>query len=169
MKQFMFFSMISLLVLITANSNSQSLKGEKSSIEEIFIASTPCSAGTKPLPGIPANADCELIKWNLTLYNDGSGGTSTYKLIYTYGQSKQGTTGFIGGGKKVEMKGKWTIIKNSASNSHLIIYQLNDSNSNRTISFARLNNNLLHLLDAEQHFMIGNAAWSYTLNRVNIK
>jgi len=169
MKQLMFFSMIPLLILSTENSYSQSLKGEQSSIQEIFVASTPCSAGTKPLPGIPVNADCELIKWNLTLYPAGTDAAFSYKLNYTYGLSKQGSTGFIGGGKKVEMKGKWAILKNSSSNPHLVIYQLNDNNSKSTISFVRLNNNLLHLLDADQHFMIGNAAWSYTLNRVNVK
>lgn len=156
-------------IFITENLYSQGSKGEQSLIEGIFVASTPCSVGTKPLPGIPANEDCELIKWNLTLYNDGSGVASMYKLHCTYGMSKQGTTGFINGGKKVEMKGKWTIIKNAASNPHLVVYQLHDSNTNRAISFVRLNNNLLHLLDADQHFMIGNAAWSYTLNRVNVK
>ena len=82
----------------------------------VFLGSTPCSQGTRPAPGISVNTDCELIKWNLTLFQDESKKTpTTYKLHYVYGLPKQGTTGLIGGGKKVDMEGKWTIIKNTCT------------------------------------------------------
>ncbi len=170
MKQLKFVFTASLLFFIVLNSCSQKNGQESSSVLGIFVASTPCSQGTRPLPGIPVNADCELVKWNLTLYQDGSEKTpTTYKLHCLYGLPKQGTKGFIGGGKKVEMEGKWTIIKGLATNPNAIVYRLNDNKTNKTISFLKLNDNLLHLLDGDQHLMIGNAAWSYTLNRIGDK
>jgi hypothetical protein len=36
----------------------------------------------------------------------------------------------------------------------------------KAINFVKLDDNLVHLLDPEGKLMIGNAAWSYTLNRV---
>ena len=100
----------------------------------------------------------------MTLYQN-----ETYTLHYTYGLPKQGTTGFIEGGNKAGMKGTWTIIKGTRSDSHATVYRLHDSKTGKTISLLKLNDNLLHLLDSDQHLMIGSAAWSYTLNRVDSK
>ena len=167
MKQFKIFFTASLLFFIVTNSCSQKNSSGNSSILGIFVASTPCSVGTRPLPGIPGNIDCAFIKWNLTLYHDESKKTPTiYKLHYVYGVDQQGTTGFIGGGKKVEMEGKWTISKGTRSNPNAIVYQLNDTKTNKTISFLKLSDDLLHLLDSDKRLMIGSAAWSYTLNRI---
>ena len=166
MKQLRFAFTASLLFLVVANSCSQKKDPENRSVFGSFVASTPCTEGTKPLPGIPGNADCELIKWNLTLYQDHSNKTpTTYTLHCVYGLPKQGTTGFIGGGTKLELLGNWTIVKGMASNPNAEVYRLTDNKTNKTISFLKLNDNLLHLLDSAQHLMIGSAAWSYTLNK----
>lgn len=160
----------SLLFFIVMHCCSQQNSPETSSVLGIFVASTPCSQVSRPLPGISVNTDCEFIKWKLTLYQDASTKTpTTYKLHSLYGLPKQGTTGFIGGGKKIDLEGKWTIIKGVASNRNAMVYQLKDSKTSRTISFLKLNDNLLHLLDSDQRLMIGNAAWSYTLNRIDNK
>lgn len=170
MKQLKFLVTASLLFFIITNSCSQSKKPENSSVLGVFVASTPCSKGTKPIPGIPVNADCELMKWNLTLYQDElNKAPATYTLHCYYGLPKQGTTGFIDGGKKLDVEGRWTIIKGTNENPNAVIYQLMDNKTNKTISFLRLNNDLLHLLDNDQRLMIGSAAWSYTLNRISNK
>ena len=170
MRQLKFAFTPALLFLIVTNSCSQKNSTGSSSVLGIFVASTPCTKGTKPLPGISLNEDCELIKWNLTLYQVESKKTPTkYKLHCVYGLAKQGTTGFIGGGKKVELEGNWTIAKGTGSNPNAIIYRLNDNKTNKSISFLKLNDDILHLLDSDQHLMIGSAAWSYTLNRINNK
>jgi hypothetical protein len=166
MKQFKVFFTAILLLCIATNSCSQKNNKEDSSVMGIFIASTPCSKHTKPVPGIPQNADCELIKWNLTLYQHTSDKTpATYKLHCVYGVPEQGTTGFIGGGKELEIEGKWTIVKGTAANPGAVVYQLHDDRTMNTISFVKLSDDLLHLLDADKRLMIGSAAWSYTLNR----
>ena len=170
MRQLKFVFTPALVFLMVTNSCSQKNSTGSSSVLGIFVASTPCTQGTRPLPGIPVNGDCEFMKWNLTLYQDGSKKTPTiYKLNCVYGLPKQGTTGFIGGGKKVEMEGKWTIMKGTGSNPNAIVYRLNDNITNKTISFLKLNDDLLHLLDRDQRLMIGSAAWSYTLNRIDNK
>jgi hypothetical protein len=159
-----------LLFFIVMNCCSQQNSPGTSSVLGIFVASTPCSQVSRPLPGISVNTDCEVIKWRLTLYHDESAKTpTTYTLHSLYGLPKQGTTGFIGGGKKVDMDGKWTIIKGKASTRNAIVYRLEDSKTKKTISFLKLNDNLLHLLDSDQRLMIGSAAWSYTFNRIDNK
>lgn len=160
---------ISFLLFTTVKVCSQN-SPENSSVLGVFLASTPCSQGTKPLPGIPVNADCKLIKWRLVLYEDKVKKTPTiYKLHCVYGSPKKGTTGLVDGGKIIELEGKWTIVKGTASKPQATVYQLQDNRTDQTISFLKLNNDLLHLLDSDLRLMIGSAAWSYTLNKVRNK
>lgn len=166
MKQFSIFFGTILLLCIVTNSCSQKTNQAKPSILGIFVASTPCSEQTKPAPGIPLNADCELIKWNLTLYQDAVNKTpTTFKLHCIYGLPKQGTKGFIDGGKELEITGRCTIVKGIATNPNAMVYQLQDDKTDNTISFVKLSDDILHLLDEDNHLMIGSAAWSYTFNR----
>jgi len=170
MKQLKFVFTACWLLFIVTNAWSQKNGPESSSTLGVFVASTPCSQGTRPLPGIDAGEDCELMKWHLTLYQDVLKKTPTiYTLQYSYGLPKQGTTGFIGGGKTLGIEGKWTVIQGTPSNPHAIIYRLTDNKTNKTISFLKLNDHLLHLLDDDQRLMIGTAAWSYTMNRIDDK
>jgi len=125
-----------------------------------YQASTPCSPGTKPLPGIPKDAPCELIKWKLVLQQH------TYQLDAMWGMPKQGTRGFINGGTAVHRQGKWAMVKGLPANPAAIVYRLDPDNPATAISFLRLNDNLLHLLDGDGHLMIGTGAWSYTLNKI---
>lgn len=118
----------------------------------VFVASTPCSEGTRPVPGIPGEEGCELIKWELKLFG------SRYVLDCDYGMPKQGTRGFINGGKHLHREGRW---KEEGKKIFL-----DPDQPAVSISFFRLNENLLHLLDSRGRLMIGTGAWSYTLNRV---
>ena len=168
MKRIKSFLSVTLLLAIATDSCSQKPSPGNSSIVGHYVASTPCTQGTRPLPGIQSASDCELMKWNLTLYQDELKKTpTTFKLHCTYGLPKQGTTGFIGGGNVIDIEGMWTIGNGMASDPAAVVYHLNDSKTNKTISFLKLNDNLLHLLDNDRHLMIGSAAWSYTLNRTD--
>lgn len=128
----------------------------------VYVASTPCSQGTRPLPGMPAKTDCELMQWTLTLHRQ-SPAPAGFTLHCVYGMSQQGTTGFIGGGEKMAWEGTWSI----KQSSHFPIVELRDRKTNKTVSFLKLSDDLLHLLDSDQRLMIGNAAWSYTLSRIS--
>jgi hypothetical protein len=139
-----------------------------SSVLGVFVASTPCSKGTRPLPGISAEADCEFIKWNLTFYQDpDTHAPTTYKLRCVYGLPKQGTNGFIGGGTNLELEGRWAIVRGTKADPNAIVYQLDPDKPQSTVCFLRLDDHLLHLLDSEGELMIGSPSWSYTLNRAD--
>lgn len=126
----------------------------------VFVASTPCSQGTKPLPGIAKDAPCELMKWKLMLYSN------SFTLVCDYGMPLQGTKGLVGGGKHVNLSGKWRVNKGMPGNTQATLYRLTDSATGKIISLIKLSDDLLHLLDDDSHLMIGTAAWSYTLNRI---
>lgn len=129
---------------------------------EEFVASSPCDALPRRLLGIPANAGCEFVKWNLTLQRDvQTGQPGTFALRFTSGMAQAGTQGFTGGGTPGQLMGRWTIEQPSA---HRTLYRLTPG-SGEPLVFQKLDDRLLHLLDADGKLMIGHAAWSYTLNR----
>lgn len=128
----------------------------------IFVASTPCDMIPRAMLSIPTNTDCELIKWTLALRRDPRNqAPTTYKLSYTYGMSKPNTTGFMNGGTSLEKEGKWV----SLTESNREIFRLNSDTPEIAINFVKLQDNLLHLVDAQGKLMIGHGGWSYTLNR----
>lgn len=128
-----------------------------------FWATSPCDQIPRSMLAIPATTDCEMIRWELALYRDPRNQNPTfYKLNYTYGMSKPSTTGFkneMGNGSK---EGNWSEVKDGA---YKTVYRLTPAASGPPISFIRLDENLLHLLDPDGKLMIGHAGWSYTLNR----
>jgi len=131
----------------------------------VYVASTPCSPGTKPVPGIPPDAGCELIKWHLKLSGTGEkSNPGTYILDCDYGLPKQGTRGFIHD-NHIHREGKWVIEKGSTYPG-TEIYRLDPDQPKATIAFLKLNESLLHLLDSDRHLMIGTGGWSYTLSKV---
>ena len=70
----------------------------------VFQANTPCSAQARPLPQIPADVNCEQMKWNLVLYQDPQTGTpTTYQLNSTYGLAKPNTKDLVDGGTPIDM------------------------------------------------------------------
>jgi len=161
-----FSGLILLLTGLFAVSNSCSQTAKSSQKEwATFIAATPCLQGSQPLPGIPRDSDCEFIKCELILYVNENNEPANYKLEYTYGISQPGTQGFKDG-KKVNSEGKWQISKGSKTNSSAVIYQLDPDKPSRSISFIKLSEGILHLLDNEKRLMIGTAGFSFTFNKV---
>lgn len=138
-----------------------------SSVFGVFAATSPCDAASRQLLGIPETAGCELIKWDLALYQEtGTLDSATFKLTYAYGLSQPGTNGIFQGGTKVERKGKWKMVRGAGRNSDAVIYQLDPDRLQETLSFQQVDDNLLHLLDGNGSLMTGNAGWSYTLSRI---
>ena len=165
----LFFATTSLAVcLVITNSCSQTTTPANSSAPLVFKATTLCSDDVKSLLQIPADTKCEMMKWNLTLFRDPkTSAPGEYKLIYEYGMAKQGTRDFMEGSKTTELKGKWTIGNGTKENAKAEIYTLEAGSSPVSLSFLRPDQNILHLLDQDKNLMIGNGAWSYTLNNVN--
>lgn len=128
----------------------------------IFVATSPCDAVSKAALKIPASANCEMIKWHLTLFEDAKTLTpTTFELNCAYGLPEQGTLGLSQGGTKVGWKGRWTIVPGADAT----VYELDLGVPKATVSFLKVDHNLLHLLDQNKSLAMGNAGWSYTLNR----
>lgn len=138
------------------------------SAQSFFEATTPCDEAVKKMLGIPADFKCEMMRWAITLFHDPNKNTpTTFSLNCTYGLAKQGTRGFMGGAKTIELKGKCSTGKSIPGNARAIIYKLTADNSTIVLSFLKRDENLLHLLNEDKHLVIGGAGWSYTLNRTN--
>jgi NlpE N-terminal domain len=132
-----------------------------------FVATSPCDAGSRSLLQIPKTADCEMIKWSLTFYQDSSALTpTTYQLDYVYGLPQPNTNRVAQGGIKVRRTGKWMIVRGTKTNPNAIVYQLDPDKSQASVSLQVVDHNLLHLLDRDEKMMVGNAGWSYTFNRI---
>lgn len=148
------------------NSCSQSANTAGLSTYGFFEATTPCDEETKKILGISTGSKCEMMKWNLTLYKDpNKNSPATFHLICVYGMARQGTRGFMDGATTIELKGKCDVEKAIRENTNAEVYNLIADNLLITISFLQPDQNILHLLNENKEPLIGNGAWSYTLNR----
>lgn len=106
--------------------------------------------------------------WKVILYQDPATATpTTYTLNSAYGVPQQGTPGLAGGGTAIAMEGSWPIVKGTKPDPDAPVYQLNPDNPQTAVSFLKMNEDILHVLNRDQTLMVGNGAWSYTLNRMD--
>jgi hypothetical protein len=134
----------------------------------VFEGITPCSAEARPLPQIPADTDCEQMIWHVTLYHEpASSVPTTYTLNSAYGRPQQGTLGLAGGGTPITMEGTWAIVAGALADLDALVYRLNPHDLETAVSFLKISDDLLHVLDPGQNLLVGNGAWSYTLNRTD--
>ena len=130
-----------------------------------FVASTPCTSGTKPLPGM-ADEKCELMMWKLQLVSGSQNRPGTYILDCDYGLPLQGTKRLINGGKHLHREGKWTVVNGAKTIPLATIYRLDPDQPKASVSFIKLSDDVIHLLDSDMQLMIGNGGGGYTLNKV---
>jgi hypothetical protein len=116
--------------------------------DSMYTGSTPGGPAVKAFLDIPLTDSVDFIRWKLFILED------SYRLQCHYGISKPNTNGFMHGGKKIEFTG---VLKKEK-----IYFELR--NGNRSLKLARINEGLLHLLNADNEFLVGNGGWSYTLN-----
>ncbi|HJS18177.1 MAG TPA: hypothetical protein VJ785_05490 [Anaerolineales bacterium] len=136
-------------------------------VHGVFEGITPCSPQTRPLPQIPAGSDCEQMIWNLVLYQDPeTGSPTTYSLKSAYGLPRQNTNGLVGGGTPISMEGNWSITTGTKTDPEAVVYQI-QGDPQTTVSFLKVSDDLLHILDEEKALRVGHGAWSYTLNRMD--
>jgi hypothetical protein len=164
MKQTSTCGAIVLSICITLQSCAQTIS-KQASAREAFVATTPCDEFSKSLLHIPSGTNAEMMKWNLTLHRDArTSEPTTYELSCAYGMAKQGTRGLMPGAATLELNGRWTIISGTNDDAKAIVYRLTAQNAPIALSFLKPNKNILHLLDRQGKLMVGNGAWSYTLN-----
>jgi hypothetical protein len=132
----------------------------------VFVGTSLCAEVARPLLGIPRDAQCDRIKWNLALYVDAlSQKPTTYKLSSEYGYHVDNQTLLMKGSNVRE--GGLRIAKGVKDDPNAIVYQLDADDAGLTISFQLLDANLIHLLDRDNSMTVGNAAQSFTLSRID--
>lgn len=125
-------------------------------VEGTFEATTPCSGIKPPLPQIPQGTNCEMTIWKITFNSD-----KTYTLLATYGMTQPNATRVKNGGTQISLQGTWS------QDPITGIVNLTSSDSQSQISFMKITDELIHLLDVDKKMMVGNGGWSYTLNKIN--
>jgi hypothetical protein len=139
-----------------------------SSVFGVFEGITPCSRQTRPLPQIPEDTNCEQMIWKFTLFQDSAtDAPTTYQLDAAYGVPKQNTTGLEKGGTPIATEGKWGIVNGTDTDLNAVVYQLNPEDPQMTVSFLKVGEDILHVLHPDLRLMVGNAGWSYTINRTD--
>jgi hypothetical protein len=122
-----------------------------------YVGTSPCGAFVREFLGISQTEPCDKITWRLNLVPQ----SNTFTLEVNYGLQEQSAPGFVSGGKTVTLQGE---LKTSGTLPKQI-YSIKAGKSQRALSIARVNDNLLQLLDREGKSLVGNEFWSYTLNR----
>ena len=126
------------------------LVSPKDSLFGVFEGRTPCGPIATGFTGFPAQ-NCEKIKWRLTLYRDAA--------------ARRPTT-WIYDGTRTTRRGRWEIATVPGADGSRAIYHLNAEGAGRVLSFLSIDENVLLLLDRELKVVVGDASWSYALNRV---
>ena len=121
--------------------------------ETNYTASTPADPVVRKFLGISLSDSIDFIRWKLSL-ND-----LKYTLECNYGIGKPNTNGFYDGGKKVSLNG--TVKRGQGTNTYTL------QNGSHSLHLIELNSNLLHIANPDNTLLIGNAGWSYALNKLN--
>ena len=93
-------------------------------------------------------------------------GRGTFHIDVLYGESKPNTNGFMGGGHKIVLEGKYTIVKGARENQSLNVYQLKTEKLASPIRLIEMDSNVLHFADSNNKLLVGNGGWGYMLNRI---
>src|SRR5262249_8794618 len=131
------------------------------SVFAIFGGRTPAQGIGKELK-IPGAENCPRIKWRITLFqNPASHEPTTYRIEHSLRPRE------IREGKltAVPREGKWTIIRGTAVDPNAIVYRLDATNNEPAISLLKGDDNVVFFLDHAGKPLVGNADFSYTLNR----
>lgn len=124
------------------------------SLQVVFDGRTPCQEISAEHPEMKASESCFKLKWRLILNRDSA---SYLPTTYTVRKVVNNEPG--------EVSGKWTIIKGTAVNPDVIIYQIEPDKPEESISFLVGDKNVLFFLKKNNTLYVGNEDHSYTLNK----
>ena len=119
----------------------------------IFVGRTPCFEFSREYH--LTVSECLRLKWKLVLNKDPKTLQPTsYTLYNVNGHSR-------------EIQGKWAIINGTPSHPHALIYQLDPDKPDQSISLLLGDKNVAFFIGKDHQPFVGNADFSYTLNRKN--
>ena len=129
--------------------------------ESVFVGSTPCDQSIRAILGIPRDANADLIEWELTLEQAAAGRTNrAYHLRYRVGHTRPNQPGLDDTARRLEKRGTWRIGGNGQSQPARVVLELGGG-----MSFLKVSEAILHVLEPDRRLMRGNGGWSYTLVR----
>ena len=115
----------------------------------VFAGRTACQEFMKEL-NLDANPDCIKRKMKIILYQDSATGKPT-----TYETKGMG---------KWSGKGNWFILQGTLTDPRATVFQI-ELDAKTSLFLLKGDDNVLFILDKNKNFLIGNAKFSYTLNR----
>ncbi len=118
--------------------------------ETVYTGSTPAHDEVRAFLDISRTDSIDFIRWKLAIDGD------RYIVKCNYGLSKPNTPGFSNG-QWVEFTGAVT--------KEQYYYAL--KRGTKTFYLLIINSNLLHLLDKQKNFLVGNGGYSYVLNNTS--
>jgi hypothetical protein len=116
----------------------------------VFRGRTPCE-DLAELLNAPASEACNKVKCRLFLYQD-----PATKLPTTYEWAG-----------KTKWTGKWTIAQGTKSDPNATVIRLETPDPKSHLSFLKIDENILYILDRNETPLVGNIHFSYTLNRIS--
>src|SRR5688500_5053517 len=135
----------------TTNFWKQTHKGPH--VRAYYEGRSPC-AEIRKLLNVPGHDDCIKIKWQLILFQDPV--------------TRAPTTYALGGfaWRNPPKTGKWAIARGTKEDPNAVVYQLDPDQPQGFLSFMEADENILLFLGKDREFLVGNADFSYTLNRI---
>lgn len=122
--------------------------------QSIFTGSTPADTPVRTFLKIDKQIPIDFIRWQLKFEPSGK-----FLININYGEGQPNTLGFKNGGKFIELRGEYTTgLRNELKTVTL-------KSSAGILVLVYLNDNLLHLLTAENRLLRGNGGWNYILSR----
>ena len=145
------------------------MAGAQNSVAAEFVGSTLCDTLPREfLGGLATNAPCHYVVWQITLFtNQSTGLPATYNLTARYRTPTRSNPNQSEDGPSVASHGTWQILHGPKSRPDAVVYRLTAEKNQRTLSFMKVSESLLHLLNPDGSLAIGNGGWSYTLNRAD--
>ena len=133
--------------------------------DEEFVGTTAVDPETCAfVGGLDTNVPIHCITWRLTFLKN-TAKEGTYRLVARYGLQGKNDPNQLEVGPTVKLNGRWALLKGSKANPQAAVYRLKSNSNGRILSLAQVGNNLLHFLDHDRNLKVGNAGWSFTLNR----
>jgi hypothetical protein len=106
--------------------------------------------------------------WQIELAtNQSTGLPAAFNLVARYRVPTRSNTNRSEDGPQVALQGKWEILQGTPSRPGASVYRLSAEKPQRSLSFVKINEHLLHVLDPDGSLLIGNGGWSYTLNHAD--
>lgn len=133
----------------TSQTTSRSAIAAGPSVYGVFVGRTPCQEFIKEL-NMGIRIECTKRKMGITLYHDSV--THEPTIYETRGMGKW--TG----------KGKWHILHGTPDDPQATVFKL-DLDANTFLFLLKGDDNVLFILDRHKNFLVGNASFSYTLNK----